>query len=157
NGRYQDAMDRYVRGEAVPDAQLRPIWNDTTQPQIPGPAWTGEVPAIYRAVRERNAALPPERRMRALLGDPPIEWEHVHSPAEFQTWLGQRDAYPAALIEREVIAKKRRALVFFGGGHLQRKQQLTNYVMDAPVAQTVVSLVERAGINTFIVLHGTER
>jgi hypothetical protein len=36
NGRYQAVMDRYVRGESVPDAELRPIWDDTTQQQIPG-------------------------------------------------------------------------------------------------------------------------
>ncbi len=157
NGRYQAAMDRYTRGESVSDAELRPIWDDTTQPQIPGPVWTGEVPAIYRAVREVNAKLPRERQMRALLGDPPIEWENVHSEAGFLKSLEQRDSYPADLIQREVIAKGRRALVFFGGGHLQRRQQLTNYVMDDPIAQTVVSLVERAGIRTFIVWHGTEK
>jgi hypothetical protein len=157
SGRYQAAMDRYTRGEPVPDAELRPAWDETTQQQIPGPVWTGEVPAVYRAVREVNAALPPERRMRVLLGDPPIEWEHVHTPLEFRRWLEQRDSYPAALVEREIVAKGRRALVYFGGGHLQRKQQLTNYVMDDPIAQTVISLVERAGIRTFIVLHGSER
>jgi hypothetical protein len=157
NGRYQAVMDRYVRGESVPDAELRPIWDDTTQQQIPGPVWSGQVPAIYRAVREVNTTLPRDRQIRALLGDPPIEWENVHTPAEFHTWLAQRDSYPADLIQREVIAKNRRALVFFGGGHLQRRQQLTNYVMDDPIAQTVVSLVERAGIKTFIVRHGTEK
>jgi hypothetical protein len=156
NARYQAVMDRYTRGETVPGAELRPIWDETTQQQIPGPVWAGEVPPIYRAVREVNAKLPRERQMRALLGDPPIDWQNVHTPAEFRKWLEQRDSYPAELIQREVIAKGRRALVFFGGGHLQRKQQLTNYVMDDPIAQTVISLVERAGIKTFVVRHGTE-
>jgi len=157
NARYQPAIDRYTRGENVPDAELRPIWDETTQQQIPGPAWDGDVPAIYRAVREVNATLPRERQMRTLLGDPPIEWENVHTPAEFRKWLELRDSFPAELIQREVIAKGRRALVFFGGGHLQRKQQLTNYVMDDPIAQTVISLVERAGIKTFVVRHGSEK
>src|SRR5437764_7061558 len=94
--------------------------------------------------------------MRSLLADPPIDWENIHTPAEFRKWLELRDSYPADLIQKEVIATGRRALVFFGGGHLQRKQQLTNYVMDDPIAQTVVSLVERAGIKTFIVRHGTD-
>jgi hypothetical protein len=157
NGRYQPAMDRYVRGERVADAELRPIWDDTTQPQIPGPVWTGEVAPLYRAVREVNATLPRERQMRVLLGDPPIEWERVHSTADFGRWLDQRDSFPADVIRAEVIAKGRRALVFFGSGHLQRRQQLTNYAMDAAVAQTVISLAERAGIKTFVVIHGTEK
>src|SRR5262245_15905445 len=149
NARYQVVMDHYTRGENVAAAQLRPIWDDTTQQQIPGPLWNGEVPAIYRAVREVNAKLPPERQMRALLGDPPIEWEQVHTPAEFRRSLEQRDSYPAELIQKEVIAKGRRTLAYFGDGHLQRRQQLTNYVMDDPIAQTVISLVERAGTRTF--------
>src|SRR5262245_17769488 len=157
SARYQAVMDRYTRGETVSDAELRPIWDETTQQQIPGPVWSGEVPAIYRAVREVNATLPRERQMRALLADPPIEWEHVHTAAEFRRWLEQRDSYPAELIQREVIANRRRALVYFGGGHLQRKQQLTNYVMDDPIAQTVISLLERAGAKTFVVIHGTEK
>jgi len=157
SGRYQAAMDRYVRGDAVADAELRRIWDDTTQQQIPGPVWEGQVPPVYRAIREVNATLPRDRQMRALLGDPPIEWEHVHTPVELRRWLEQRDSYPAAVILREVIGKGRKALVYFGGGHLQRRQQLTNYVMDDPIAQTVVSLVERAGTRTFIVLHGSER
>lgn len=157
SGRHQDAMDRYVNGESVSDAELRPIWDDTTQQQVPGPIWTGEVPPIYRAVREVNTKLPRERRLRLLLGDPPIEWENVHTPADYRKWLEQRDAYPATLIEREVIAKHRRALVSFGGGHLQRRQQLTNYQMEDPLAQTVISLVEHSGTSTFIIRNGSDR
>jgi hypothetical protein len=157
SARYQAAMDRYVRGERVPDAELRPIWDDTTQPQIPGPVWTGEVPPLYRAVRDVNSALPRERQMRVLLGDPPIDWQSVHTAADFRRWLEQRDSFPAQLIRTEVVARGRRALVFFGGGHLQRRQQLTNYVMDEPIAQTLISLLERAGVKTFVVRHGTEK
>jgi hypothetical protein len=157
SGRYQATMDRYVRGERVSDAELRPLWDDTTQQQIPGPVWTGEVPPVYRAVREVNATLAPERRMRVLLADPPIDWENVHGPADYRKWVEQRDSFPAELIRSEVVARGRRALVFFGGGHLQRRQQLTNYVMDDPIAQTVISLVELAGIRTFVVRHGTEK
>jgi hypothetical protein len=115
------------------------------------------VPPVYRAVREVNATLAPERRMRVLLADPPIDWENVHGPADYRKWVEQRDSFPAELIRSEVFARGRRALVFFGGGHLQRRQQLTNYVMDDPIAQTVISLVELAGIRTFVVRHGTEK
>jgi hypothetical protein len=157
SGRYQDTMDRYLRGENVSAAELRKVWDDTTQQQFPGPMWTGEVPALPRAVREMNAQMPVGRKLRVLLGDPPIEWEHVHTPADYRQWLEQRDSYPAAVIQREVIAKQRRGLVLFGGMHLQRKQQVTNYQMDDPRAQTVISLVERAGTKTFIIRAGSER
>lgn len=42
-------------------------------------------------------------------------------------------------------------LVVYGFGHLQRRQQVSNYNMDSDVAQTVISLLERAGVKTFIV------
>jgi hypothetical protein len=31
NSRYQDVMDRFVRGEDVPHAQLQPVWQNTAQ------------------------------------------------------------------------------------------------------------------------------
>ncbi|MEQ1898585.1 MAG: hypothetical protein ABL971_14495 [Vicinamibacterales bacterium] len=144
-------MDRYVNGAPVSDAEMSPIWNDTTQQQIPGPMWTGEVPALYRAVREINTRLPLERRVRILLGDPPIDWATVKTPDDFQPWLGQRDTFPAQVLHRDVLARGRRALVLFGTGHLQRRNQASNYQMIAPEAQTVVSLLERDGTRVFVV------
>src|SRR2546427_8987182 len=32
NARYQDLMDRFVRGEDVPEETLRLVWRNTTQP-----------------------------------------------------------------------------------------------------------------------------
>src|SRR5581483_9209195 len=117
NARYQSTMDRYVEGDDVPAADLARIWNDTTQQEVPGPIWTGDVPPIYKALRAINMTLPPAKRMRALLGDPPIEWEHVSTRDDFQRWLAQRDSFPAELIQREVVANGRHAIVYFGAGH----------------------------------------
>ena len=155
SARYQDVMDKYVRGDDVPFGDLRRVWEETTQPQVVGPV--GEIPAIYRALRDVNLTQPRERGHRALLGDPPIEWEHVQNNADFRKWLELRDSHAADVIRREAIAKKRRALVVYGGGHLQRKQQATNYRMDHPLAQTVISLLERAGLRTFVVTTVAER
>ncbi len=157
NARYQSTMDRYVEGDEVPVADLARIWNDTTQQQVPGPIWSGDVPPVYKAIRAINATLPPAKWMRALLGDPPIEWEHVSTRDDFQKWLAQRDSFPAEVIQREVVAKGLHAIVYFGGGHLQRKQQLSNYEMDDPLEQTVTSLVERAGTKAFVIRAGMER
>jgi hypothetical protein len=154
NARYQSVMDRYTRGEDVPYTELRHVWDDTTQPQTT--SGIGEINPIYRAIREVNATLPRGRQLRALLGDPPIEWENVHTRADFQTWLALRDSSGADVIQRESLAKGRHALVIYGFGHLQRRQQATNYNMDSPAAQTVISLLEKAGVKTFIVGTGDE-
>ena len=54
--------------------------------------------------------------------------------------------FPAALIQREVLDKQRRALVVYGVMHLQRQNLLSNYeLVDDPRVQTVVQQLEIAG------------
>lgn len=142
NARYQDVMDRFVRGERIPDDVLRLMWRNTTQ------AATAQDRPItedfFRAVRAVNASLPLERQLRVLLGDPPIDWDRVTTEAEHTRWINKRTAYPAALMQVEVLAKDRRALLVYGGMYFQRRNIHTNYDMSTPQSQTVVSLIERA-------------
>jgi hypothetical protein len=149
SSRYQAVMDRYVNGDEVSYSDLRHAWDDSTQAQVLTPP--GEIPPIYRSLRDVNARLPRSRRHRALLGDPAIEWEHVQSNVDYQRWLELRDSSAAGVVEREVIAKKRRALIVYGTMHLQRRQQIANYDMSNPLAQTIVSLLIRAGVRPFVV------
>jgi hypothetical protein len=138
SARYQDVVDRYVRGDDVPLDALRSAWRNTTQPAlIHDRPWE----EFYQTVRGVNAALPPERRIRVLLGDPPIEWEHVTTQAEHRRWIEMRDTFPADLIEREVIAKGRHALLLYGQMHFQRKNIGANYESEGP-AETIVSRLE---------------
>ena len=51
-----------------------------------------------------------------------------------------------------MLAKGRRALVVYGSGHLQRKQEATNYRLDNPLAETVISLLNREGAKTFAIV-----
>ncbi|HEX6463775.1 MAG TPA: hypothetical protein VFZ98_04960 [Vicinamibacterales bacterium] len=155
NARYQGVMDRYIRGEDVSFAELRHVWDDTTQPQIVN--GTDYIHPVYVALRAINAKLARAQQHRAILGDPPIDWAIVHTREEFQRWLEQRDSSGAAMIQREILAKGRKALAIYGGGHLQRKQQASNYKMDHPLAQTVISLLDRAGVKTFVVSTIGER
>lgn len=139
NARYQAVADRYVRGEAVPAGELRAIWQNTTVPnEIPVD------PEFFDIVRAVNARLPPEHQFRVLLGDPPIDWSTVRSRADHFVWLGMRDSYPASLVQVEVLAKRRKALVVYGHLHFQRRNMLTNFDMTDWRAQTIVSLLERA-------------
>src|SRR3954468_1903027 len=138
SARYQDVVDRYVRGDNVPLESIRPAWRNTTQPAlIHDRPWD----EFYRTIRGVNAALPPERRVRVLLGDPPIEWERVTTQAEHRQWIEMRDTFPADLIQREVIARGRRALLLYGQMHFQRKNIGANYESEGP-AETIVSRLE---------------
>jgi hypothetical protein len=142
SARYQDVIDRFARGEDVPYATLRHVWEDTTQPSAANERPIYE--AFFRAVRAVNVMLPRDRQIRVLLGDPPIDWDSIRSREDQSSWTAMRETYPAALIQIEVLAKRRRALLVYGHGHFMRQSVYTNYVMDDWRAQTIVSLIERA-------------
>ena len=124
SARYQDVADRFVRGDNVPMASLRHVWRDTTQP---GLGLDRPWEEFFTTVRGVNASLPAARKIRVLLGDPPIEWENVKTPQEHRRWIEMRDTFPADLIQREVLAKGRHALLTYGSMHFQRKNIVANY------------------------------
>jgi outer membrane protein OmpA-like peptidoglycan-associated protein len=117
NARYQSLMDRYVTGEPVARDDLRHVWEDTTQ--VTGIWSLPMYERMFAEVRAVNAALPAQRRIRVLLGDPPIDWSSVTSPADedMNDW---REAHFAHVIEREVTNRHQKALLVIGGAHLAR-------------------------------------
>jgi hypothetical protein len=141
NSRYQEVVDRFVRGERVSPDALQRVWLDTTQQQVA----SLEVPELFTAVRSLNASLPRARQLRILLGEPPIDWDHIHTADELRTWEADprfdRDAFAVNLIRQEVLAKHRRALALYGAGHLFRKV----------VNQSLVTLLEGAGTKPFTI------
>jgi hypothetical protein len=119
NARYQSVMDRFVAGEDVPDDALRLVWENTTQPNE---VW--DIPIyeeFFRSVRALNASLPPPRRLRVVLADPPIDWDVVKDKDDILQWMGKRDSFAAETIRTQVLDRHRRALLIFGDGHLWRK------------------------------------
>ncbi|HWI17048.1 MAG TPA: hypothetical protein VNT81_04850 [Vicinamibacterales bacterium] len=140
NARYQPLVDDYANGGAVDEAALSQAWQNTTVPnQISADVeW-------FRIIRRINATRPAARRVRILLGDPPIDWTTVRTRDDHAKWLAQRDSFPAALIQTEVLAKGRRALIVYGHLHFQRRNIATNFEMGDWRTETIVSLIERAG------------
>jgi hypothetical protein len=139
NSLYQEVMDKFVAGEDVPYDSLRRVWQDTTQP---GDVWDKPIyEEFYRAVRALNSGLPRERRLRVLLGDPPIDWATIHSISDLTAGSpSSRDSVPVEIIRREVLAKSRRALIVYGGMHLQRHDYAHNY---EPGDYGIVEVLER--------------
>jgi hypothetical protein len=90
NARYQDVIDRFVRGEEVADTSLRQVWRNTTTPTT---LWDLPIREdFFRSVRSVNGSLPRERQIRVLLGDPPIDWNQVRGRDDYAKWLELRDA-----------------------------------------------------------------
>jgi hypothetical protein len=135
NGRYQAMMDRYIAGETVPEKELRMAWLETTQPTD---VWDRDIYAdMFRTIREINQKLPKEKQLRVLLGDTPYTAAPPHR---------RSDIFPAELIEREVIAKKRKALIVYGNMHYLRREPEP---MPGQPAGSIVSLLEKAGVKVF--------
>ena len=114
NSLYQSILDRYVAGGDVPFLEVRKVWRNTTQPMC---GTSGFFEEFFPLVRAINQKLPPGRRLRVLTGDPPIDWDQVKS-AEDLSKFTDRDPNIAAVMEKEVLSKHRKALMLFGNFHL---------------------------------------
>jgi hypothetical protein len=112
---HQGTVDRYVNGENLPYPELRKVWMDTVG-FVPTVEYLGTL-NLYAAIRAANQRLPPERRIKVWLGEPPMDWSKIHTRTDLAPWLAQRESHPAALIEREILAKGKKALVIYGSDH----------------------------------------
>src|SRR5688572_22830706 len=145
NARYQAIADRYTTGEPVPHDQLKQIWENTT---VATGVWTAPMyEGFLRDIRDVNATLPPAKRIRVILGDPPIDWSVVRGPADedMNDW---RDAHFAWAIEEHVIKRGRRALLWIGGAHTGRKVILPD---------SLIHLLDRRFPNRTLVVHSVDR
>lgn len=117
NAKYQQWIDRYIAGENVPFDQVQKAWRDTVGAFGPVSPVYGE---FYRQVREVNRRLPKDRRLRIILGDPPIDWDSVHSREDLGLYLPFRDEFYAGVVRYQVLAKGQKALLVMGDGHFRR-------------------------------------
>ena len=111
----QAVIDRYVNGEDVPYTELRKVWSDTVG-WYPTVTFAGSI-NIYSTIRDVNAKLPPEKRIKVWLGEPPIDWTKIKTKEDFTPLEGQRDTFPVELVGREILARNKKALMIYGTGH----------------------------------------
>lgn len=105
----QPTLDRYIRGDAVPIAELAQVWKTTSQSQ--SGVWDAPMYAAFlAAVRDLNRSLPPEARIRVLAGDPPAGSGVA------------RDVSVVSVLKEQVLAKHGKALVIYGAAHFYRKE-----------------------------------
>jgi hypothetical protein len=146
NALYQPIMDRFVTGPAVEDRDLRLVWRNTTQ----SPVSTWDAPMyeqIFRTVRAVNWSLPAGRKIRVLLGDPPVDWSKVTTPDDMLAFE-DRDGHMASVIKREVLAKGRRALICYGSNHVKHAPP------GAHGGGGVAQIEEQTGQRAYVILDG---
>lgn len=142
SARYQAVIDRYVAGKKVRLAQLRKVWEETTQTSG---VWNAPVyRQFFKTVRSLNAHRPRSKQIRVWLGDPPINWAKIRScstpevdwqrPECIDYWYQNRDSHFAAVTNR-VLASGGHALLIAGSAHLHR-------IPSADPPETVPELVE---------------
>jgi len=114
NSLYQPLLDKYIAGDYVPFSDVQKVWRDTTQPMC---GMSGFFEQFFPLMRAINQRLPPEKRIRVLAGDPPVDWGKVKAFGDVGKF-GSRDASIASVMEKEVLSKHRKALMLFGSMHL---------------------------------------
>ena len=140
NSLYQPVLDRYIAREDVPFTDVRKVWRNTSQYMC---GTSGFFEQLFPLVRALNQKLPAGKRLRVLAGDPPLDWDQVKSRADFPKGF-DRDASPAGVMEKEVFAKHRKALMLFGIYHLTHAAD--------PAEPSAVSIFEKEYPNlTFVV------
>ncbi|MFL6124942.1 hypothetical protein [Actinophytocola sp.] len=135
NAFYQPVLDRYIAGEDVPIADVRHVWRDTAQPYC---GFSSFYETLFPLVRRINEKLPAAKKLRVLAGEPPLDWRTVTGPQDLEQ---DRDGHIAAVVEHEVLAKHRRALMVYGWRHLahgQGSNAVSRIERDYPGAAYVV-------------------
>lgn len=117
NALYQDVLDRYIAGEDVPVADVQKVWRNTTGANC---GFSVFYEQLFPLVRRINEDLPADEKLRVLACDPPLDWNEVHSSADFER-MADRESSIAGVIEREVLKKDRKALLFFGINHVRHR------------------------------------
>jgi hypothetical protein len=117
NARLQAVADRWSAGEPVSEAELVSMFRETEVMF----AWNAPMyREFYEAVRDVNVKHTCAHPVRLVLGDPAFDWAKIETVEQFRA-LPDRDQFFTDVVEREVLAKKHRALLISGALHTFRK------------------------------------
>lgn len=126
----QETLDRYIRGENVPNAELAQVWQTTTQAANGNDIWEDPIyPDFFAAVRDVNRKLPGAQQIRILAGDPG------------QGSTISRDVAAVSPIE-QVLRKREKVLVIFGAAHFYRTMD-ANYLAATGDDNDIVKTLEK--------------
>jgi hypothetical protein len=134
--KHQDVIDEYTSGGDVAPEELERVWSDTAFAST----WANPIyEQFYQTVREVNANLPTDRRIRVVLGE------------------GETMSAESELIRREVVAKGHNALLVYGEMHFARKplyysisdRKLAELVFTDPDYVSTVAHLDAAGVSVF--------
>jgi hypothetical protein len=117
NSRLQALADTYVSGGSLTETQIASMWRETSVPLV----WNTPVyRAVYDTIRDIDRTHLCPHPIRLVLADGPLDWSKVQTPKDLEAFA-DRDTAMADTVEREVLAKHRRALLITGEFHAEKK------------------------------------
>jgi hypothetical protein len=143
NSRYQTILDRYIAGDSVSFEDARHAWRDTTVGMCSLSSFYAE---LFPLVRRINQGIPPQKRLRILLGEPPFDWSA--SPTDHPRL--DRNARLASVMLTEVLAKKHKALILCGVGHLYHGEGTAVSIYDQKYPGRTLVVETHNGFAAFI-------
>ncbi len=133
NSRLQKLADVYTSGGSLTEAQVASMYRETSVPLT----WNTPVyRAVYDRVRDINSQHLCPHPIRLVLADAPLDWSKVRTAKDLEPFA-DRDTAMADTVERETIAKHRRAFFITGEFHAEKK---TN---DAADGLRTAQIIER--------------
>lgn len=122
NAKYQNILDSFMLGEDVGIFELQKLWRDSSQ----SPGLFGEASMYFellKTIRRININLPQEKKIRVLAGDPPIDWDKIHTMSDYNQQLSYgelRHSFPAEFITEFAIIQKKKILVIYSEFHITK-------------------------------------
>jgi len=154
---HQDILDRYVAGKDVPYTELSKVWRNVVgwDPTVIGIGYQ----SFFAQVRVVNQSLPPNRQIRVLISEPPIDWSSIHTKEEWQRIYDRRDSHMAAFIVSQILDRRKKALVINGVGHFFSLPWPSTTPVPSSGTETLAEIVERShpGAFYYVIPYGGYR
>jgi len=121
---YQDLVDRYLlKLEPIPIDSLAPVWVNTDAPDLWGRLTL--MPSFYETVRAINTRLAPDRRIRIIGGNEPINWSNVQTQEDVARNAFKSNWAAHVIMEHFAPEPSHKLFTIYGEGHVNRRGTLT--------------------------------
>jgi len=117
-GTHQETMDRYIRGDAVSDAQMQSMWSDGTHSPM-GVSYSPFYEALAAQIRNLNLSERQDNPVRVILGDPGVDWDADPLAPGWIQAMRDRDAYWGQATV-DAVRNGDKVLMIGGFGHFTR-------------------------------------
>ncbi len=139
NTDYQNILDEYIYGKEVDVNELQKLWRESTQ----SATLFGEANIYFellKKIREINFALPKDKKIRVLGGDPSINWASINNIEDWKNQVGyEREILPATLAKEFGINQKKKVLLIYSEFHLTK---IPDKIFDEQM-QTITSIINK--------------